>query len=203
MLYPDKNNIIGLCSRLALSVDSRLLVNEVSEISDASWKGTGGRVGVHSQVDAIFLRGYAPAEGDKPIEDRAILESLPYISYLIHHLFQAQPQRCLLARLKADAQVGAHTDNGEYFKKYIRIHFPITTNPSAIMLCGDRAYHMKPGEIWALNNSEAMHAVVNPDKEKSRTHMICDFEATDVLLGLLKFSNKNLGAPMAESGSAL
>lgn len=197
MQYPDKNSIIGYCSRLAISIDPAILAKEVDSIPADNWKGTGGRVGVHSQVNAIFLRGYAPAEGDKPIEDRPVLDALPYIRYLIYRLIPARPQRCLLARLKPDAQVAAHKDMGEYFDRYIRIHFPVVTNPTALMLCGDRAYHMKPGEIWALNNSGATHAVVNPDKKNHRTHMICDFEPTDALLELLSFADKGLGVPAA------
>ena len=203
MQYPDKDKLIGFCSRLPIRIDDELFTKEINKIPAKKWKGTGGRVGVHSQVEAIFLRGFAPAEGDKPIENRSILKTLPFTHYLIHRLIPAKPQRCLLARLKPDAQVGAHTDNGEYFKKYIRVHFPVTTNPTAMMLCGDRAYHMKPGEIWTLNNSGAMHSVVNPDKNQSRMHMICDFESTDDLIALLKFSNKNLGTPISESGIKL
>jgi len=197
MLHPDKNSIIGYCSRLPIGIDSAMLVKEIDGIPADNWKGTGGRVGVHSQVNAIFLRGYAPAEGDKPVEERPILKTLPFIRYLVYRLIPAQPQRCLLARLKPDAQVAAHRDTGEYFDRYIRIHFPVITNPTAVMLCGDRTYHMKPGEIWALNNSGATHAVMNPDKQNHRTHMICDYESTDALLELLAFADKDLGISVA------
>ena len=42
----------------------------------------------------------------------------------------------------------------------------------------------------------ATHAVVNPDKQHYRTHMICDYESTDALLELLAFADKDLGTPV-------
>jgi len=127
---------------------------------------------------------------------------LPFTRLLIQTVIPAQPMRCLLARLKPASEVDAHTDNGEYFLKYIRIHFPITTNPKVFMYCGNKAYHMKPGEIWALNNSGALHAVMNFDEQAHRTHMICDYEPTPELLEILAFSNKNLGVPTPSQPSS-
>ena len=66
----DKDTLIGACTRLKVLVDLSGLQREVSMLSADCWGDRGGRVGVHSAAEAIFLRGYAPADGENPIEDR-------------------------------------------------------------------------------------------------------------------------------------
>jgi len=153
---------------------------------------TGGRVGVHRQAEAVFLRGYAPAEGPRPIEDRPALGILSYAREIIEQLIPAPAMRCLLARLPAGASVAPHIDQAPYFSKTIRIHVPIVTHDQAWMLAGDQVYLMKPGEVWALNNS-SLHAVWNAHPTQSRTHMICDFTMTPALQDLLMRSERDLG----------
>ena len=95
----DKLGLIGTCSRLPVRVNAARLQAEVAALPESSWAGTGGRVGVHRAAQAIFLRGFAPAEGEKPIEDRELLGAMPYVREIITRLIPAPAQRCLLARL--------------------------------------------------------------------------------------------------------
>jgi hypothetical protein len=60
------------------------------------------------------------------------------------------------------------------------------------MLAGNQLYLMRPGEVWALNNS-SLHAVWNAHPTMSRTHMICDFTITPALQDLLLRSERDLG----------
>ena len=103
--------------------------------------------GVHSAADALFLRGYAPAEGEKPIEDRPVLDRLPYFRWILEHLIPAPPQRALLARLPAGATIPVHIDRSPYFSKTLRIHLPIETNENVWMLCAGQAYQMLPRDL--------------------------------------------------------
>jgi hypothetical protein len=198
----DKLGLIGTCSRLRLQVDAARLQAEVEALPESSWSGTGGRVGVHRAAQAIFLRGYAPAEGNKPIEDRAPLALMPYIAELITRRIPALPQRCLLARLPAGARVTGHIDLAPYFAKTIRIHVPVVTNDSAWMYCGGLAFRMRPGEVWALNNS-ATHGVWNAHPTDARTHLICDFLSSAELLEQLSQAERGLGARNAELESVV
>jgi len=193
----DKQGLIGACSRLPLKVNAARLQAEIAALPEISWAGTGGRVGVHRAAQAIFLRGFAPAEGPKPIEDRAQLADLPYVAEVITRLIPAQAQRCLLARLPAGARITGHIDLAPYFSKTIRIHAPVVTNDDAWMYCAGLAYRMQPGEVWALNNS-ATHGVLNAHATDARTHLICDFLLSDELLALLNGAERNLGAANAE-----
>jgi hypothetical protein len=193
----DKLGLIGTCSRLPLQVNAARLQAEVAALPEITWAGTGGRVGVHRAAQAIFLRGFAPAEGNKPIEDRAQLADLPYAAEIITKLIPGAAQRCLLARLPAGARVVGHIDQAPYFAKTIRIHVPVATNDEAWMYCGGLAFRMQPGEVWALNNSST-HGVWNAHATDSRTHLICDFLPTAELLEQLSQAERNLGAPNAE-----
>jgi hypothetical protein len=190
----DKVGLIGACSRLPVRADVARLQAEVAALPESSWAGTGGRVGVHRAAQAIFLRGFAPAEGEKPIEDREPLGALPYVRELISKLIPAPAQRCLLARLPAAARITGHIDLAPYFAKTIRIHVPVFTHDDAWMYCAGLAYRMYPGEVWALNNS-ATHGVWNAHATQARTHLICDFLPSPELLGLLGRAERDLGAP--------
>jgi hypothetical protein len=198
----DKLGLIGACSRLPLRVDAGQLQAEVAMLPEGSWAGTGGRVGVHRPAQAIFLRGYAPAEGEKPIDDREPLAALPYVRDLITQVIPAAAQRCLLARLPPGARITGHIDMAPYFAKTLRIHVPVVTHDQAYMYCAGLTYKMLPGEVWALNNS-ATHGVWNAHATQARTHLICDFLPSPELLGLLARSERDLGTADASLDRAM
>ena len=193
----DKASLIGGCSRLPMRFDGERLAMEVAALPASAWGTTGGRVGVHRDAEALFLRGYAPAQGNLPIEDRETLTALPYAREIIEQLVPAPAQRCLLARLPGGATVTPHIDRAPYFAKTLRLHFAVETHAQAWMIAGPLCYLMAPGEVWVLNNS-APHAVWNADPDRSRTHMICDFLPTPALLKLLAAGERNLGRRVAE-----
>jgi len=193
----DKHSLVGGCVRLPLQVDAKRLLDEVAALPPDVWGSTGGRVGVHSAAEALFLRGYAPAQGDAPIEDRPALDRLPYARSIIQELIDAPAMRCLLARLPADTVIPPHIDRAPYFAKTLRIHVPVETHELSWMLCAGQGYVMRAGEVWALNNS-AVHAVWNEHPALSRTHMICDFLASPALLDLLARGERALGRTMPE-----
>lgn len=193
----DKHALVGGCLRLPLRVDAERLRAEVAALPSSVWGTTGGRVGVHSAAEALFLRGYAPAEGQKPIEDRPPLLLLPYVREIIEKLIPAPPLRCLLAKLPPLAVIPPHIDRAPYFSKSLRIHVAVETHDQSYMLCAGQGFVMRPGEVWSLNNC-AEHAVWNASPTLPRTHLICDFLATSALLELLACGERTLGQPMPE-----
>lgn len=180
----DKSSLIGSCLKLPVIFDVEKMISEFHSIPSAMWGTRGGRVGVHANTEAVFLRGYAPAEGNLPIEDRPILDSLPYVRWLIYELFNALPQRCLFAKLRANSEIRPHIDQGEYFENTIRIHFPVVTNSDALMMANGFSFHMRAGEVWALNNN-TIHGVFNRHPSEARTHLICDYLPSDELCKIL------------------
>jgi hypothetical protein len=195
--YLDKTALIGGCTRLPVRVDSHSLFEEVRSIPASAWGTRGGRIGVHSVAEAIFLRGFAPAAGDLPIEDQPILSSLPYIQSIIRQTIAAPPLRCLLARLPPGGLIRMHRDQAPYFGKSLRVHVPVETNAKVAMLCAGWCYHLACGEIWVLNNS-ADHAAWNSHPSQARTHLICDFLPSAQLLDLLSRGERHLGTRQPE-----
>lgn len=118
-------------------------------------------------------------DGENPIEDRQALGQVPSIGAWIRECIPAPPMRCLLARLNPGATIAPHVDRADYFSRTVRIHVPIFTDPAVLMVCRGRAFHMREGEVWALNNSN-QHAVLH-DGTRPRTHLICDFLPTPEL----------------------
>jgi len=192
----DKASLIGGCVRLPLTIDANRLRNEVESLPPSVWGHSGGRVGPHHVAEALFLRGYAPAQGDLPVEDRPELALLPYVRETLATLLAA-PLRCLLARLPAMATVRPHRDLPPYFSKTMRLHIPVETNREVYMYASGLCYRMAPGEVWVLNNS-ATHAVWNAHPTKARTHLICDSMADAGLLDLIARGNRDLGEQINE-----
>jgi hypothetical protein len=197
----DKAALIGACVRLPLLFEVARLTAEVESLPPVVW-GVGGRVGVHEEAQAVFLRGYAPAQGDLPIENRPALAKLPYIADIVQRQIPAPPMRCLLARLPAGGRIPTHIDRAPYFAQTVRLHIPISSHERAHMFCAGQRYIMRPGEVWALNNN-APHAAWNADESKGRIHLICDFLPTARLYGLLAAGERNLGElkPVCEAQS--
>jgi hypothetical protein len=187
----DKDRLLGGCVRLPVGIDAARLTAEIDGLGAGVWGTTAGRVGVHRPAEAIFLRGHAPAEGDLPVEDRPVLDRLPYARTVLA-LIGAPPLRCLLARLPAGRTIAPHIDRAPYFAKTIRIHVPVTTSERVFMLCAGYSYQMRAGEVWALNNC-TRHGVWNADPGLSRTHLICDFLPVPSLLELLVRGDRSLG----------
>jgi hypothetical protein len=193
----DKASLVGACLRLPLRIDGERLRAEVAALEPSTWGTRGGRIGLHSAAEALFLRGHAPAQGDLPMENRPALALLPYARELIEQLIPAPPLRCLLARLPAQAVISPHTDYAPYFSKSLRLHFAVETTEQAWMLCAGQAYVMRLGEVWVLNNSTE-HAVWNAHPTQFRTHMICDYLPSPQLLELLAAGDRTLGRVLPE-----
>lgn len=193
----DKTGLIGGCLRLPMTVDVVRLRAEIDALPAGTWSSGAAREITHRDAGSLFLRGYPPKEGAKPIEDRPVLDSLPYAREIIETRLGAMPLRCLLARLAAGSVVPQHIDQGDYFDRTIRIHVPVVTNAQVWMVCARLCYQMAPGEVWALNNS-TRHAVWNADPERTRTHLICDFLPSPALLDLLGRGERDLGRHVAD-----
>jgi hypothetical protein len=194
----DKFALIGAgCARLPLRVDAERIRAEMNALPAPLWGTRGGRGGVHDRASAVWLRGHAPAERRSTIDEREPFAWLPTLRELVMSTIPAPPMRCLLARLPAGGSVPAHTDNGPYFERTVRLHVPIITSPRVTMFADGLVYRMQPGEVWALNNS-AIHGVLNDDPVQARTHMIVDFLPSDGLRELLRDADRGLGVAVPE-----
>ena len=53
----DKIALVGGCLRLRLQIDAQRFRDEIAQLPASLWGTTGGRVGVHRDAAALFLRG--------------------------------------------------------------------------------------------------------------------------------------------------
>ena len=81
--------------------------------------------------------------------------------------------RMILVKLRAKGSIPRHVDQGETLAKSHRMHLSIITNEQNLFSVGDTELHMKPGELWEINNRRE-HGVVNGGSA-DRIHLIVDY----------------------------
>lgn len=187
----DNNQQVGTCKRLPVPLDvDRLLADfeRVREKAPEAEKWTRGPV--HRDAETIFLRGQAPLVGETVDEDHPVLNEAPYLRELVHETFPGRPGKALIAILKPGGLIPPHTDLAhQYFQDTVRIHLPLVTSEKVKFLSGDRFYHWRVGEAWALNNLQR-HAVVNGDPTLARCHLIVDVYPNEAMAELLKAGDR-------------
>jgi hypothetical protein len=189
----DKSSLIGAgCTRLSLRVDAAQVQAEVARLPADLWGTQGGRGGVHDRAETVWLKGNAPATRIPGFDEKPVFARLPQLRELVLQRMQAEPLRCLLARLPAGCHVPAHADAGVYFQRSLRFHVAVTSSPQVVMYADGCCYHMQPGEVWALDNS-SVHGVLNDDLAAARTHLIVDYLPSPALLELLQTAERDLG----------
>src|SRR6185295_17342262 len=95
------------------------------------------------------------------VRNSPILTKLPYIASLI------EPQGpfggavyATIFKTKPNGITRIHDDPVDVWRRAIRIHIPIVTNPGALLLAEGRSKHLNPGEAWTFDN-QSLHSVVN------------------------------------------
>jgi hypothetical protein len=190
----DKNKLVVRCKRLPITIDSDKLKNEIYSLADSFWGET--RSIVHTDVDALFVKGYPPIQR-KPDEERPALQQLPYLREIIYDIIPGTPCKCVIAKLKPNGYVRMHRDGWindpetddtyfhDYFYSTIRLHIPVVTSPEALFFDNGHFFHMPAGEVWAVNNTSD-HAVINDNPVLERTHIILDMQPCDELMQMLE-----------------
>ena len=85
-----------------------------------------------------------------------------------------QIHTAILINLPAKQDIPRHKDAAPHFKLYKRIHVPIITNPKCLFTVGSKTIHMKPGELWEIDNDNQFHDVINGGEE-DRVHLLIDY----------------------------
>jgi hypothetical protein len=77
---------------------------------------------------------------------------------------------CFFARLASNAQVGAHSDGGNFLETCHRIHIPIVTHPECKYIIQNIEYHWECGKVYEFDNTRE-HGVDNRSPNW-RTHLM-------------------------------
>ena len=202
--YRDLGECVGAV-RLNLRVDAESIAEEIREVVGKP------RNLVQADVDSIVLRkgGKVPSDHRYQLhhswshyDDTPELDSMPLLAETTHGLLPAKPCLALLAKLNPRGVITVHSDEFRYFSSTFRIHLPIVTNRDTYVWSFGKAYQMKAGEVWAINNM-ALHGGANLSHSEPRSHVICDYVPTPELIELIRDGDASLGREHSELTQAV
>ncbi|MDR8524187.1 aspartyl/asparaginyl beta-hydroxylase domain-containing protein [Shewanella fidelis] len=157
--------------KLPLTFDVERLKQEVEQFTDKDWTAHHENFKGNSAIPLIAVNGEFNNEFKGEMLPTPALDKCDYIKQVIAS-FGEVIGRSRLMRLAPGAEVPLHSDINYHWYKRVRIHIPITTEPSVEFHCGDKSVHMAAGECWIFD-SWKYHRVVNAS-ENYRVHLVID-----------------------------
>lgn len=159
-------------TRLLLGVDAAALAREVGALPEGAWRPhPEGMPGNHALP--VVAAGGDPDDDDArgPMRPTPVLDALPYTRQVLAGLGTVIG-RSRFMRLDEEAEVRPHVDTHHYWWDRVRVHVPVTSDPSVRFEVGEEAAHLAPGEVWAVDTWRR-HRVVNPTRHP-RIHLVVD-----------------------------
>jgi hypothetical protein len=169
--------------RLPLRVDAARLHAEVRAFRDHEWRPDRFRVAGYSSLNLVSYRGGDNDAQASPMRATAYLARAPYLRQVLAAL-EAPLAEVRLRWLDGAEHVPPHHDSHHYFFDRLRVHVPITTDPSVRFVCDGEAVHMAAGEVWAFDR-QRLHSVENAARA-SRIHLIADTVGSAALRSMLR-----------------
>lgn len=167
--------------RLPLNIDAQRIQDELSKIPESEWINHPNSNKGNSTLPLISINGEDNHDVIGEMQMCPRLEKMPYVKYVLSRL-NTNLGRSRFMRLEAGAGVPSHCDTNLYWLQRMRIHIPITTNPSVVFKSGNQTRHMASGESWVLDTWHK-HSVANDGDE--RIHLVADTHGTDVFWSML------------------
>jgi hypothetical protein len=193
---PGLVSAVPAMAELTRTFDVRALQADLKRLADVQWhpQRSYGDNGLSEDTNADWrclpLRsvGGDPYRADpgggglEPFAGTQWLRACPYLAEVLDSI-PAQLRGCRLMRLGAGVAVGEHRD-GKYGLEYgaIRLHVPVTTNPSVVLTVDGHDHHWEPGTLW-FADFQRPHSVRNGGGS-SRVHIVIDTMVSPDLLGL-------------------
>lgn len=162
------------------SVSYRLKVKDPGHWNQHIWRQRS--YGVHKKTESILLRFRGdPAQEtkEKPVDWPLLAtyqDQIDLIMTTLKEHYDFTDYCAIIANLPAGESIKRHVDNGPYFERCHRIHFPIQTNPGVLFHCGGETINMKEGTFYEISNTNCAHGVKNRSNE-DRYHYIIDLFA--------------------------
>ena len=158
--------------RLALRVDASLLAAEVAALPESAWRAHPEGAPGNTAVPLVATNGDALDDSvDGPMQPTEWLANMPYHRSVLAAL-GAPIGRSRLMRVASEGQLGMHVDTNRYWQEHLRVHVPVTTDPSVRFTCDDAEVHMAPGDLWVFDTWRR-HGVINP-AGFDRVHLVVD-----------------------------
>jgi hypothetical protein len=170
--------------QLPLKFDADLLAEEIATLDEKSWRPHPQGYPGNSALPLVSVGGDPASDALRgAMAPTPFLERCPYLMQVLESL-GVTVGRTRLMRLSGQAEVSPHVDTAYYWWQRVRVHVPITTQPTVLFMCGDAEINMAAGECW-LFDTWRMHRVIN-DAERSRVHLVVDTVGGPGLENLLK-----------------
>ena len=158
------------------------LVSVITSFSESDWsyykarKNTGGIASYNTDTIPLLYSPNAtnPKQMEKhqhhSIFSRHIEELCRIASKELGKVVEKQS---MITRLLPGKSIKRHKDMGEITAKTHRVHLPIISNQLCTFRVEDVSLHLKPGDIWVIDNTNRYHSVDNLG-ESTRVHLIID-----------------------------
>ncbi|MDH3480880.1 MAG: aspartyl/asparaginyl beta-hydroxylase domain-containing protein [Gammaproteobacteria bacterium] len=176
---------------LLLSGDYNIheLASRVARIPDDQWTESGReqRYMAHTQTQSLLLIHDDDMRHKNPTHHEqyySFEQDLKPLMDLIASYYENDGYfiRALFAKLLPGEVIVPHIDSTFSLLHCHRVHVPIVTNDQVTFIVGGERKHMRPGEIWEINNATA-HSVENRS-EHARIHLIVDWVSNSTLRAL-------------------
>ncbi|RZA30003.1 MAG: hypothetical protein EOP92_35795, partial [Lysobacteraceae bacterium] len=158
--------------QLPISFDAAALAEEVSRISEDSWRAHPDGIPGNSALTLITTGGNPDSdELSGSMRPTPWLEQCPYLVQVLDAIGGTWG-RSRLMRLSGQSEVTPHVDVNYYWREHMRVHVPIVTTPSVRFQCGDGEVNMAQGECWIFDTWRR-HRVLNESNDE-RIHLVAD-----------------------------
>ena len=158
-------------TQLPIAFDAEALAAEVARLPGDAWVPHPDKLPGNAAVRLITPDG-GPTEGvSGRMRPTPHLLASPHMMEVLAAVGSVWG-RARLMRITAGSTVPPHIDTNFYWRKHVRLHVPIVTNPQVSFHCAAQAVHMGAGECWVLDTFRSHH--VRNDGPAARVHMVFD-----------------------------
>lgn len=158
--------------KLPLQFDVDRLQLELSQFQESDWEPHPFDFPGNSAIPLVSAGGEVNNDYNGNMLATAALERCPYLQQVLAR-FGTVIGRSRLMRLAPGARVPPHCDTNYAWRKRIRVHIPLVTDPDVIFSsCDRRSVHMAAGDAWIFNNW-LRHEVEN-NSSIERVHLVMD-----------------------------
>lgn len=131
-------------------------------------------------ISHVLANGSGDADDDifrehtGPLRATALGRRVPYVMALVDEHFH--PDGLMWARLFSveDGMLVSHRDFVEFERGYLRVHLPLQTDPTCLHSEESEVFHMRAGEVWALDATR-VHAACSLSRFR-RISLCLDFD---------------------------
>lgn len=174
--------------KLPLQYDPTLLerdleaVKHFQRISQPGQYHKGEWAGVSLFAPGGNWRTANPGARVEPFQQTDALKQTPYFQEVLDSL-ECEKQSVRLLWLPPGGKIGEHRDEQVGFNTgALRIHLPVVTNPSVVLMIGGQRCKWEAGELW-FGDFSYIHSVENKGIA-DRVHIVMDLQINDFLLDL-------------------